>query len=71
MTTSANRWLLITAASVLALGASACHKTQTATDASAASADASAAPPATDSSNFMASDSSAANNDAGSAAPAQ
>ncbi len=45
MTKPANRWLLIGAASALAIGLSACNKTPAATDTTNATADATAAPP--------------------------
>lgn len=48
MTTRANLWLLLAAASALTIGAGACHRTATATDTSNATADATAAPPASD-----------------------
>ncbi|HEY2483106.1 MAG TPA: hypothetical protein VGI30_13050 [Caulobacteraceae bacterium] len=46
MTTRANRWLLIAAASALTIGLGACNKPATATDTGNATADATAAPPA-------------------------
>jgi hypothetical protein len=45
MTTRANRWLLIAAASAMTIGLGACHRSTTATDTSNATADATATPP--------------------------
>ena len=59
MTKPANRWLVICAAGAMAIGLSACHKSQTATDLSN-SADATA--PA-DNTGAMGSDNAAATND--------
>lgn len=75
MTRPANRWLLIGAASALAIGMSACNKTPAATDAGNATADATAAPPAaTDNTGAMTSDNSTATNSmssSGGTAPSQ
>jgi hypothetical protein len=73
MTKPANRWLLVCAASALALGTSACHKSQTATDLSNADATA-AAPAMADNAGAMSADNTAATNDMSSnstSAPAQ
>jgi hypothetical protein len=48
MTTRANRWLLIAAASAMTISLGACNRPTTATDATNATADATAAPPAGD-----------------------
>ncbi|HEY2177470.1 MAG TPA: hypothetical protein VGH15_02715 [Caulobacteraceae bacterium] len=64
MARSSNRWLLLSAAGMLAIGLSACHKQPVATDTSNATADAYAAAPA-DNTNAM-----APTNDTGTA-PAQ
>jgi len=63
MTKPANRWLLICAASVMAISVSACNKPQTATDAGN-TADATAAPADNSASTgAMSADNSAATND--------
>jgi len=72
MTRPANRWLLIGAASALAIGLSACNKTPSATDTTNATADATAAPPAADNTGAMNADNTAGTNSmSGSSAPSQ
>jgi hypothetical protein len=48
MMTRANRWLLVAAASAMTMGLGACNKPATATDTGNATADATAAPPASE-----------------------
>jgi hypothetical protein len=75
MTRPANRWLLIGAASALAIGMSACNKTPAATDTTNVTVDSTAAPPATtDNTGAMSATNSAGTNTmstGGGAAPSQ
>ena len=72
MTKTANRWLLIGAASAMAIGMSACNKTPAATDTTNATADATAAPPADNTGGMNADNSAGAmNSTSGGSAPSQ
>ena len=72
MTKTANRWLLIGAASAMAIGMSACNKTQAATDTTNATADATTAAPAADNTGGMnAMNSTGTNSMSGGSAPSQ
>jgi hypothetical protein len=73
MTRTANRWLLIGAASALAIGMSACNKTPAATDTTNATADATTAAPADNAGGMNAAENTAGTNSmgGGGSAPSQ
>ncbi len=71
MTRTANRWLLIGAASAMAIGMSACNKTPAAADTTNATADATAAPPADNTGAMNAENTAGTNSMSGGSAPSQ
>lgn len=71
MTRTANRWLLIGAASALAISLGACNKTPAASDTTNATADATAAPPAADNTGAMNADNTAGTNTMSGSTPSQ
>ncbi len=71
MTRTANRWLLIGAASALAISMSACNKTPAATDTTNATADATAAAPADNTGGMNAENTAGTNSMSGGSAPSQ